>query len=65
MTSPSTTAPPWPAAISIPLRLVYGLYAVLVFLAFNAHIEFHPAMTPDDLAKAGPAIERAVERFGK
>src|SRR5688572_30664637 len=34
MTSPSTPArAPWPAAISIPLRLVYGVYAVLVFLA--------------------------------
>jgi hypothetical protein len=35
------------------------------FLAFNAHIELHPVMTPDDLAKATPGIERAVERFGK
>ena len=32
----SITAParaPWPAAISVPLRLIYGLYAVLLFLA--------------------------------
>jgi hypothetical protein len=35
------------------------------FLAFNAHIELHAVMTPDDLAKAGPSIERAVERYGK
>ena len=35
------------------------------FLAFNAHIELHAVMLPEDLAKAGPAIERAVERFGK
>src|SRR5690349_18470886 len=31
----SITAParaPWPAVISVPLRLVYGLYAVLLFL---------------------------------
>ena len=35
------------------------------FLAFNAQIELHPVMTPDDLAKAAPGIERAVERFGK
>ena len=35
------------------------------FLAFNAQIELHPVMTPEDLAKAAPAIERAVERFGK
>lgn len=35
------------------------------FLAFNAQIELHPVMTPDDLAKATPDIERSVERFGK
>ena len=35
------------------------------FLAFNAQIELHPVMTPEDLAKAAPAIARAVERFGK
>jgi len=32
----SITAParaPWPAVISVPLRLVYGVYAVLLFLA--------------------------------
>ena len=37
------------------------------FLAFNASIEIHPVMVPDDLAKAGGAIEHAVrsERRGK
>jgi len=36
MTSPSTSVrAPWPALISIPLRLVYGLYAVLLFLAVS------------------------------
>ena len=35
------------------------------FLAFNAGIEFHPVMVPDDLAKAGPAIERAVNNYGR
>ena len=36
MTSPSTSVrAPWPAVISIPLRLVYGLYAVLLFLAVS------------------------------
>jgi len=34
MTLPtSRVRAPWPAAISIPLRLVYGLYAALLFLA--------------------------------
>jgi hypothetical protein len=35
------------------------------FLAFNAGIEIHPVMVPDDLAKAGPAIERAVKNYGR
>ena len=34
------------------------------FLAFNARVEFHPAMTPGDLEKAGPAIEQAVAKYG-
>jgi hypothetical protein len=34
------------------------------FLAFNAHLEATPAMIPEDLEKAGPSIERAVEKFG-
>ncbi len=33
------------------------------FLAFNAHIEIHPVMTPDDLKKAGPSIEQAVKKY--
>lgn len=33
------------------------------FLAFNAHIEFHAVMVPDDLAKAGPSIEQAAKRY--
>ena len=33
------------------------------FLAFNASIEFHPVMVPDDLAKAGRAIEAAVNKY--
>ena len=35
------------------------------FLAFNASIELHPVMIPEDLAKAGPAIERAVRTYGR
>jgi len=34
------------------------------FLAFNASIELHPVMIPDDLAKAGNAIEKAVQKYG-
>lgn len=33
------------------------------FLAFGARVELHPAMTPADLMKAGPAIERAVKKY--
>ena len=33
------------------------------FLAFNASVEFHPAMTLADLAKAGPAIEQAAKKY--
>ena len=35
------------------------------FLAFNASIEIHPVMVPDDLAKAGSAIDRAVKKYGR
>jgi len=34
------------------------------FLAFNASVELQPVMTPADLAKAGPAIEQAVKKYG-
>ena len=34
------------------------------FLAFNAAIEIHPVMRPEDLAKAGSAIENAVKKYG-
>jgi hypothetical protein len=33
------------------------------FLAFNASIEIHPVMVPEDLLKAGPAIEQAVKKY--
>lgn len=33
-------------------------------LAFNASIEIHPVMTPEDLAKAAGAIEQAVKKYG-
>jgi len=34
-------------------------------LSFNAAIEFHPVMRPEDLAKAGGAIEKAVGKYGR
>jgi hypothetical protein len=34
------------------------------FLAFNASIEFHPVMVPDDLAKASGAIEAVAKKYG-
>ena len=33
------------------------------FLAFNAGIEFHPVMVPEDLARAGSSIETAVNKY--
>lgn len=35
------------------------------FLAFNASLTVRPAMTPQDLANAGPGFKRAIEGFGK
>ncbi len=35
------------------------------FLAFNAKVSFRPVMSPQDLAKAGPSIQRAVQEHGK
>src|SRR5437899_13098262 len=32
-------------------------------LAFNAHLEFHPAMNLEDLKKATPGIEKAVKNY--
>jgi hypothetical protein len=35
------------------------------FLAFNAKVSIRPVMTPEDLAKAGPSITKAVKKWGK
>lgn len=32
------------------------------FLGLNATVKFHAAMVPEDLMKAGPAIEQAVKK---
>jgi hypothetical protein len=34
------------------------------FLAFNARVTVRPAMTPQDLAKAAPSIEKAAKAHG-
>jgi hypothetical protein len=34
------------------------------FLACKGRVEFYPAMVPGDLAKAGPAIAKAVQKYG-
>ena len=34
------------------------------FQAFHATVEVTPVMTPEDLAKAGPAIEKAARKYG-
>lgn len=33
------------------------------FLAFDAEVELHPVMAPEDLEKAGPAIAEAVNTY--
>ena len=33
------------------------------FLAFNASVSLHPVMRPEDLARAGAAIESAVKKY--
>ena len=35
------------------------------FLAFNAKVSFRPVMSPQDLAKAAPAIGKAAKAYGK
>lgn len=35
------------------------------FLAFNAKVEFHPAMNLEDLKNAMPAIESAVRKYAR
>jgi hypothetical protein len=39
-------------------------FAEPFFLAFNASVELHPAMSAEDLEKAGPDLERAAKTYG-
>jgi Domain of unknown function (DUF3303) len=34
------------------------------FLAFDAQVEIHPVMNPDELAKAAPDIKKAAKKYG-
>lgn len=34
------------------------------FLAVNATVEFSPAMTPEDIAKSGPDMDKAAKKYG-
>jgi hypothetical protein len=34
------------------------------FLAFDARVQWHPVMLPEDLQRADPHIQRAVEAYG-
>ena len=34
------------------------------FIAFNASVEIHPVMLPEDLVRAGDAIEKVVKKYG-
>ena len=35
------------------------------FLSYNASVDFTPAMTPQDLGAAAPALENAVKNYAK
>ena len=35
------------------------------FLAFNAHLEFHPAMSLQDLKNSAPGMQKAVQNHRK
>ena len=34
------------------------------FLAFNAHLEVHPAFVPEEMADLGPILEPIVKKYG-
>jgi hypothetical protein len=40
-------------------------YAEPWWQAFGGSVEWHPAMIPDDLRKAGRALEAAADRYGR
>jgi hypothetical protein len=40
-------------------------YAEPWWLSFGGSVEWHPAMTPDDLRKAGRYLEDAADKYGR
>ena len=50
--------------VDIPEVSKIPFFAEPFFLGLNARVELHPAMTPDDLRKAGPDLERAAKTYG-
>jgi hypothetical protein len=58
---PSGPRPAWVRRFE-PVRP--GKFAGLSARALNASIEIHPVMVPEDLARAGGAIEAAVKKYG-
>jgi hypothetical protein len=42
---------------------VFPALAEPAMLAFNASVEFRPLMTPEEFAKAAPAIAKSVDRY--
>ena len=45
------------------MMLAFPTVAEPWFFAFNAQVEFHPAMNMEDLKKATPGIEKAVKNY--
>ncbi|HTU65980.1 MAG TPA: lysophospholipid acyltransferase family protein [Steroidobacteraceae bacterium] len=54
-TTPTPARAPWPAVISVPLRLVYGLYAALLFLAVSLTALLGVLLLPSLTARRGTA----------
>lgn len=56
----------WPAISFLDMQDASQIPAITEpwFLAFNASIEIHPVMVPEDLSRADSAFEAAVKTYG-